>query len=167
MKTQQGFTLIELMIVVAIVAILAAIALPAFQDYLIKSRATEVVALADGVRKNMAADIMEMNDENSANHPSTYSATYQQRLIDTATTAPFADPAATIADATGLITLTFANNPQLGPLAATNLVWRPCRSATGDVTWNCGVSAVPADYDLLPITCRRTIAATACVAPGP
>ncbi|EIM01267.1 pilin, partial [Rhodanobacter sp. 115] len=50
---QKGFTLIELMIVVAIIAILAAIAIPAYQNYLIKSQVTEGITLMDGAKVNL------------------------------------------------------------------------------------------------------------------
>jgi type IV pilus assembly protein PilA len=53
-KVQQGFTLIELMIVVAIIGILAAIAIPAYQDYTIRAKVTEGIGLADAAKTSVA-----------------------------------------------------------------------------------------------------------------
>src|SRR3970040_943882 len=53
-NNQQGFTLIELMIVLAIIAILAAIALPAYQDYLVKARVSEIILAASSARTTVA-----------------------------------------------------------------------------------------------------------------
>src|SRR5690606_11557545 len=53
-RTQQGFTLIELMIVVAIIGILAALAIPAYQDYTARAQATEALTASAGVRAEIA-----------------------------------------------------------------------------------------------------------------
>jgi len=91
---QKGFTLIELMIVVAIIGILAAIAIPAYQDYIARSQASEAVSMADGV-KTTITDNLQKSLCNDAVTPAndTVNGKYGQLVISGTLAADLTTPA--------------------------------------------------------------------------
>ena len=146
MKKQQGFTLIELMIVVAIIGILAAIAIPAYQDYTIRAQVSEGLNLSGGAK----AAVTEF---------------YQDRgIMPTGNLeAGIADPATEIAgkyvtsvsvgNLDGVITVTYGNDAHL-IIAGAMLTLTANVAQAGSVQWTCLTGAPVIENKHLPAACR-------------
>jgi|SRR5690606_6589190 len=151
MNSQKGFTLIELMIVVAIIGILAAIAIPAYQDYIARAQATEAINLAGGL-KTPVADMYGQNGECPANNTAA-KAKLAGMPLDTTVTGKYVAKVTSAAGDTGKCTITaqFINKSGVNAELKNRTVVLTGDFNGGSAKWDCTSAAIPQKY--LPKTC--------------
>ena len=146
MKKQQGFTLIELMIVVAIIAILAAIAISQYQDYVIRSQVSEGSSLADGTKTAVAEFVNNYGRFAAAN------ASYGLSL-PTSIVGKYVTQVDVGGTNDGRIEVTFGNQAHTA-IATGLLVFSPITHA-GSIEWTCDTGAgTDIDNKYRPTPCR-------------
>jgi type IV pilus assembly protein PilA len=138
-RVQQGFTLIELMIVVAIIGILAAVALPAYQDYTVRAKVSEVVLAASG-GKTSVAEFFQTNGR----MPIAASAGVNNQSSNLVSGVAYTKTSDTV----GVITATAAGDTRI---AGSTIVMTGTGATNGIVQWVCTGSIDPR---FKPSNCR-------------
>src|SRR5688500_12469825 len=136
-QLQKGFTLIELMIVVAIIGILAAVALPAYQDYTVRAKVSELILAASSARTAIS-EKFQTNPTDTANAGSGVVIPVVGKV------------SASTVNAGGTITVNGSTAATSTGQAVTITVTPTFDTANGTITWNC--QGTPGKY--MPATCR-------------
>lgn len=139
---QKGFTLIELMIVVAIIAILAAIAIPAYQDYVIRSQVSEGASLAEGSKTAVAEFYSNLGRFPASNVSAGVAASTS--ILGTYVTG--------VVITKGVITVTYGGKANAA-LTTKTLEFSATTNA-GSTKWRCKSLTTPMNPKYLPTICR-------------
>jgi type IV pilus assembly protein PilA len=138
---QKGFTLIELMIVIAIVGILAAVALPAYQDYTIRARISEPLALLGEAKTSMTEYYIA-----NGILPATATAAGIRSVIGTQLVSTMG------ITVSGNIVVALTADPSLGPAASSTIVFSNMGTGSGTIVYRCIPGTITPKY--LPANCR-------------
>ena len=142
---QKGFTLIELMIVVAIIGILAAVALPAYQDYTVRAKMSEVVLAASGMRTSVAEAFQTYSHMPETDSIGTV--TQDSKYVTTVAYTKDDEDTATI---TATSQNTGAKNPDDGVIT----IIGQGSVDTGVITWTCGGTGTTVNAKYRPASCK-------------